>query len=56
VRVREENDNFKNQLVMLAAHENPVENGESDRQIESQKIQVCFFDDPTRFLCNLATC
>ncbi|CAK9863197.1 unnamed protein product [Sphagnum jensenii] len=50
VRLREENDNFKNQLVMLAAHENPVENGESDRQIESQKIQVCFFDDSTRFL------
>ncbi|CAK9201943.1 unnamed protein product [Sphagnum troendelagicum] len=50
VRLREENDNFKNQLVMLAAHENPVENGEPDRQIESQKIQVCFFDDSTRFL------
>ncbi|CAK9201998.1 unnamed protein product [Sphagnum troendelagicum] len=55
VRLREENDNFKNQLVMLAAHENPVENGESDRQIESQKIQVCFFDDTTRFLNHYLT-
>ncbi|CAM6078566.1 unnamed protein product [Sphagnum tenellum] len=55
VRLREENDNFKNQLVMLAAQENPVENGESDRQIESQKIQVCFFDDTTRFLNHYLT-
>ncbi|CAM6051160.1 unnamed protein product [Sphagnum compactum] len=55
VRLREENDNFKNQLVMLAAHENPVENGESDRHVESQKIQVCFFDDSTRFLMHYLT-